>query len=398
MLRLLKKQPILTLGVVLLPLGFCCNSAFAEYRQQIRYFGSLGMGTFDGKYPYADIDSGTNASDMSRFGLNISVTDDRELSFFAELLAQPNQMEAPWYFVNWRVSDSIILRMGKTRFANWIFSETKSIGYTYPWPELPADVYRINPLTSMYGVSAEYSIDTAMGGFTLDLQTGSIDAEYLGTKVKSDLATAGTVTFQNDSFKWIFSGLISEKLGLELTPLLMTQVRAYYLTSSMKSQVGPVVLISEVGRLRASAGSAEREQARKGAAKARAEADPQNPNDPELQAAVGRSIIADSSVISGNTGYLHVGYEIGSFQPYVLGSILKADKDSLFFKSHTRYGGGLLWLATDELAVKFQATHVVMDNKNYGLSAVPLDKALSGSKDLGVRSANLIQASIDFLF
>jgi len=356
------------------------------------------MGTFNGKYPYADIDSGTNVSDMSRFGLNISVTDDRELSFFAEILAQPNQMDASWYFVNWRASDSIIIRMGKTRFANWLYSETKSIGYTYPWPELPADVYRINPLTSMYGVSAEYSIDTSVGGYTLDLQMGSIDAEYLGIKVKSDIATAGTITYQRDDFKWIFSGLISEQLKLELTPLLMTPVKAYYLTSSVKSQLGPVVLISEVGRLRASATSGEREKARIGAAKARAEADPQNPNDPVLQAAVGRSIIADSAVISGNTGYLHVGYEMGSLQPYALGAILKADKDSLFFKSHTRYGGGLLWLATDEVAVKFQATHVVMDNKNYGLSAVPLEKALSGSKDLGIRSANLIQASIDFLF
>ncbi len=383
-----------------MPLGFDGNSAFAEYRQQVRYFGGLGMGTFDGKYPYAETDSGTNVSDMSRFGLNISVTDDRELSFFTEILAQPNQMEAPWYFVNWRASDSIIIRAGKTRFANWLYSETKSIGYTYPWPELPADVYRINPLTSMYGVSAEYSLDTAVGGFTLDIQMGSIDAETLGTKVKSDIASAATVTYQKDDFKWIFSGLYTENLKLELSPLLVPQVRAFYVTSSIKSQVGPVVLISELGRMRAGATTAERERSRLVAAKARAGADPQNPNDPELQAAVARSIIADSAVISGTTGYLHLGYEIGSFQPYALGVILNADKDSLFFKSHKRYGGGLLWLATDEVAVKLLATRVVMDNKNYGLSTVPLSESLSGSgsKDLGIRSANLIQASIDFLF
>lgn len=379
---------------------FWGGSAYADFRQQVRYFGTLGAGTFDGKYTYVDIDSGTNVADSSRFGLNISVTDEKEWSFFAELLAQPDALEAPWYFVNWRASDSLIVRVGKTRFANWLYSETRSIGYTYPWPELPADVYRINPLTSMYGVSAEYSIDSSVGGFTLDLQAGSIDTEYLGTKVKSNLATAGTLTYQYNDFKWIFSGLFSNKLHLDFTPLLVAEVKAHYITTSIKSQHGPLVLISEVGRIRAAAPDKVRESSRIEAAKARAEiqADPQKAGDPELQAAIGKSLIADGAVMSATTGYLHAGYEIGSIQPYLLGVVLNTDKDSIFTKSHSRYGGGVLWLASEQVAVKFQATRVVMDNKNYGLSKVPQESAIYGTSNLKIRSATLVQASMDFLF
>jgi len=376
------------------------SSAYANFRQQIRYFGTLGAATFDGKYAYDETDSGLNVSDYTRFGLNISVTDDRECSFFAELLAQPSALEAPWYFVNWRASDSVIIRVGKTRFVNWLFSETRSIGYTYPWPELPADVYRINPLTSMYGVSAEYSLDTSIGGFTFDLQVGTIDGEYLGTIVKSDLATSGTLTYQLDDFKWILSGLFSDRLRLELGPIVLSQVEAHYFSSSIKSQLGPVVLISEVGYIRAASTAAERERTRSQAAKARAQiqSNPQRAADPELQAAVGKSILADGAVISATTGYLHIGYEIGSFQPYLLGVLLMADKDSIFTKSQSRYGGGVFWLASDQVALKLQATHVAIDNKNYGLSRVPQESVLLGTRDLDIRPATLVQASVDFLF
>jgi hypothetical protein len=376
------------------------NSANASFRQQIRYFGTLGAATFDGKYAYDDTDSGLNVSDNTRFGLNISVTDDREWSFFAELLAQPSALEAPWYFVNWRAADSVIIRIGKTRFVNWLFSETRSIGYTYPWPELPADVYRINPLTSMHGVSAEYSLDTSIGGITFDLQVGTIDGEYLGTIVKSDLATSGTLTYQIDDFKWIFSGLYSDRLQLELGPIALTQVEAHYLSSSIRSQLGPVVLISEIGKIRAASTAAERDRSRSQAARARAQiqSNPQKVADPELQAALGKSILTDGAVISATTGYLHIGYEIGSFQPYLLGVLLVADKDSIFTKSQSRYGGGVFWLASDQVALKLQATHVAIDNKNYGLSSVPQESILLGTKDLGVRPATLVQASVDFLF
>jgi hypothetical protein len=376
------------------------GSAYAEFRQQVRYFGTLGAGTYDGKYTYVDLDSGTNVTDSSKFGLNISVADQKEWSFFAELLAQPQTLEAPWYFVNWRASDSVIIRGGKTRFANWLYSETRSIGYTYPWPELPSDVYRVNPLTSMYGISAEYSIDSSVGSYTLDLQIGSVDTEFQGAKIRSNLATAGTITYQFDDFKWIFSGLISNRLQLELAPFLVSELNANYFTSSIKSQIGQLVLISEIGQIKAAPTNRERENSRVVAAKARAEiqANPQMAGNSELQAAIGRSYIAEGSIMAARTGYLHIGYEIGAFQPYLLGSILDAEKNSIFAKSNSRYGGGFLWLASEQVAVKAQATRVVLDNKNYGLTKVPQQDALLGSTNLGIRSATIIQASMDFLF
>jgi hypothetical protein len=337
---------------------------------------------------------------MTRFGLNFSVTDDRDWSFFAELLAQPNSLEAPWYFVNWRTTDSVIVRIGKTRFVNWLYSETRSIGYTYPWPELPADVYRINPIPSMYGLSAEYSLDSPIGELAVELQAGSVDADFQGTNIKSDLATAGTITYQNANIKWIFSGLYTKDVELTFTPNLVPKVNANYLTTSIKAQFGPMVLISEVGRMRVAATATERESARKQAAKARAEiqSDPQKANDPILQGSIGKSIISDSAVVSASTGYLHLGYEIGNFQPYILGVHVNADKESLFVKSLTQYGGGILWLASNQVAFKLQATHLALTNKSPGLSKVPQERILEGSKDLGIRPANLVQASMDFLF
>jgi hypothetical protein len=252
----------------------------------------------------------------------------------------------------------------------------------------------------MYGVSAEYSLDSSIGDFTFELQMGSIDSEYLEKRVTSDLAAASTITYQNDIFKWILSGLYTDNVKLEFTPFLVPKVRVFYLTSSIKSQFGPVVLISEVGRMRASSTATERESARKQAAKARAQiqSDPQKADDPELQGAIGKSLVSDSALMSVNTGYVHLGYEIGNFQPYLLGVLLKADKDSFFAKSSTRYGGGILWLASEQVAFKLQATHLVLDNKNYGILRVPVETLLSGNKDLGIHSATLVQASIDFLF
>jgi hypothetical protein len=376
------------------------ESAYATFRQSARYFGTLGLGSFDGKYPLDDTDSGINATDLSRFGLNISVTDDGEWSFFTELVAQPNAVEASWYFVNWRPLDPLIVRVGKTRFVNWLYSETRSIGYTYPWPELPPDLYRMNPLTGMYGVSTEYTLGTPIGEFLFDLQVGSIDGSFLERRIKSEVASAATITYQVDNFKWIFSALLSNNLQLELGPITLKQVTAKYFTSSIKSQLGPIVVISEIGRIQAASSSAERDSARTEAAKARAQiqSNPQNAADPALQAAIGKSILADGAVISATSGYIHLGYEIDNFQPYLIGALFLADKDSVFTKSQARYGGGILWTASEQIALKLMATHVAIDNKDYGLSRLPQEVTLSGETDLGIRPATLVQASVDFLF
>jgi hypothetical protein len=128
--RIFKTKSLVTAACLLLQPVLWGESAYATFRQSARYFGTLGLGSFDGKYPLDDTDNGLNATDLSRFGMNISVTDDSEWSFFTELVAQPNAVDASWYFVNWRPLDPLIVRVGKTRFVNWLYSETRSIGYT----------------------------------------------------------------------------------------------------------------------------------------------------------------------------------------------------------------------------------------------------------------------------
>jgi hypothetical protein len=368
--------------------------AVADFRQQTRFFGTLGAGSADAPYPYAGIDNGTNVQSLSRFGINYSVTDDRDLSFFAELVAQPKQLEAPWYFVNWRPHDTFMARAGRMRFASWIYSETRAIGYNYPWPALPLDVYQFNPFDGLTGLSGEYTFQTPHGRLAFEAQIGSVDGSYLGTRITSDIAYVANVSFSADPVTLMLSGLYADSRW-DSTAFQIKNLEAGYVSAGVKANLGNFVIISEGVILDASASNREKQEALQDSLNDQAsiQADPTKAADQGVQLRALKAALTREKLVSSNAAYMHLGYEFNSFHPYVLAATVNSKDDAAIGSSQMRYACGLVWYAAEQLALKVQASYVDLDQENTGLLEVPMTP---GTKKIEPVVVGL--GSIDFLF
>ena len=374
------------------------ESARAEFRQQARFFGTLGAGSIDTPYPYLEIDNGANVQDLSRFGLNYSITDGRDLSLFAELVAQPKTVEATWYFVNWRPSSSFMARAGRMRFASWIFSETRAVGFNYPWPTLPMDVYQFNPFDGITGVSSEYTVPLPIGSLAFEGQIGSVDGTFASSRFQSEVAYVGSVTYSLEDLTLYTSGLTTTS-RVEGRGVKINSLESRYLTAGIKAQFGPLVLLSEGVMIKAEMSKAEKKQSKRDAEIAGAELqkNPIRAQDPAVQKVLAKGFLAGGKFVDSRAAYLHIGYEIDQVQPYLLAAIVKAEKNVRGASNQKRYGAGVVWYATEQVALKFQGSYLDVDNKNTGLLSLPTE-VLQGAQPKKIEPKTLVLGSIDFLF
>lgn len=118
----------------------------------------------------------------SLIGGQVTANLSPKLSAVLQVIAEQNydntyQPHVEWANIKYQFTPKFSARAGRTVLPTFLLSDTRKVGYTYPWVRPPLEVYRLMPVTNIDGVDARYSLYT--GEISNNLQ-----ANYGNVKIK----------------------------------------------------------------------------------------------------------------------------------------------------------------------------------------------------------------------
>ena len=108
----------------------------------------------------------------SKFGLQMTADVAEDMQVVAQILASAEDdnyaMDIEWAYLDYTLSDSTKLRMGRIKQPVFLISDYLEVGYAYPWIRPPAEAYSNMPVDSLIGVELLYQ--TNLGGLNFAFQ------------------------------------------------------------------------------------------------------------------------------------------------------------------------------------------------------------------------------------
>ncbi|THB65428.1 MAG: hypothetical protein D6B27_08705 [Gammaproteobacteria bacterium] len=213
---------------VILIVSFCCN---AGENLIFNGFATLGMEYTD---PATEIgntnrDSNFSFSDLTRLGLQTTWLATDKLSFTGQIITKGRKdfdVDLSWAFAKYNFNKYYSIRIGRQQIPIYILADFQHVGYTYPWPQPPREVYWQLPFSDFDAISnivnlnfgewdlttqiaygkTESEAGTINGKHELDLSAYGINAELTNRKLrlgasyfKSSLSTDLTGIYRNQA-------------------------------------------------------------------------------------------------------------------------------------------------------------------------------------------------------
>jgi hypothetical protein len=99
----------------------------------------------------------------SRIGAQVIATVSPELSAVLQLVSEQNSDGTYWPRVEWanikyQFTPDFSVRVGRSILPGFLFSDTRLVGYTYPWVRPPVELYCLNPVDANDGVDLNYRL------------------------------------------------------------------------------------------------------------------------------------------------------------------------------------------------------------------------------------------------
>ena len=167
--RLSRRLPWLLACALLMPLA-----AAAEL--DLSGFGTLGGAISDQDFTYQQriTEGGTlNRDSVIGFQLDGHLTPEWGVTIQGK--AAPSEerengwdLTLTWAFLSWRPTNDLLLRAGKLRMPLMLYSANSDVGITYPFAQLPAEVYSIAPITDVLGLAFSWSWSSGTAEWALD--------------------------------------------------------------------------------------------------------------------------------------------------------------------------------------------------------------------------------------
>jgi len=131
----------------------------------------------------------------SKFGLQMTADVAEDMQVVAQILASAEDsnyaMDIEWAYLDYTLSDSSKLRMGRIKQPVFLISDYLEVGYAYPWIRPPVEAYSNMPVDSLIGVELLYQ--TNLGGLNLAIQP------YFGSNTEA-VPGQTTVNFFADNY------------------------------------------------------------------------------------------------------------------------------------------------------------------------------------------------------
>lgn len=113
----------------------------------------------------------------SRLGLQFSGNINDRMSATAQLIARGRggneNIITDWAFVSIAAHKDLQIRTGKLKFPTFLISDYYEVGYAYPWIRPPQELYSLNPITTLVGVDALYTVPVGKANLLLQPYVGS---------------------------------------------------------------------------------------------------------------------------------------------------------------------------------------------------------------------------------
>jgi hypothetical protein len=105
----------------------------------------------------------------SLIGGQITARITPELSAVVQVIAEQNydgtyRPHVEWANIKYQFTPDCSVRVGRVELPTFLFSDTRKVGYTYPWVRPPIEVYGLVPITDSDGV--DFSYRRALGDLT----------------------------------------------------------------------------------------------------------------------------------------------------------------------------------------------------------------------------------------
>lgn len=126
---------------------------------------SLGDYVLDGTVPKgAGRSSNWSAGNDSRIGVQATANFTPQVSAVLQVISeyQPDNTYHPgveWANVKYAFSPENYIRAGRIALPTFMNSETRKVGYSYPWIHPPVDLYRVLSITNSDGIDARYRFE-----------------------------------------------------------------------------------------------------------------------------------------------------------------------------------------------------------------------------------------------
>ena len=105
-----------------------------------------------------------------------------KLSSVVQVIAEQNYdgtftPHIEWANIKYQFTPDLSIRAGRSVLPTFLFSDTRKVGYTYPWARPPVEVYGLLPLTECDGVDFSARIHGGNLGNTLQGNVGQSDVQ-----------------------------------------------------------------------------------------------------------------------------------------------------------------------------------------------------------------------------
>lgn len=99
----------------------------------------------------------------SRLGGQIFVEANRKFAAVVQVISEQRydrtyRPHVEWANVEYRPIDRLRVRVGRTVLQNFLYSDTRKVGYANPWVRPPIEVYDLLPITNSDGLDVRYDI------------------------------------------------------------------------------------------------------------------------------------------------------------------------------------------------------------------------------------------------
>jgi hypothetical protein len=137
--------------------------------------------------------SSTSFNPDSKLGGQVNAVFSDKLSGVVQVVTQHQYdssytPQVEWANLKYQVLPELSLRAGRIAAPTYLLSESRFVGYSYPWVRPPEEVYFIAPITSNDGVDATWRSTVAGANNAVQAYYGTSTAKFRGGSAKSKLA------------------------------------------------------------------------------------------------------------------------------------------------------------------------------------------------------------------
>ena len=83
-----------------------------------------------------------------------------------------------WAYVKYQFTPDCGVRVGRTNLDEFLLTDSRNIGFAYPWVRPPIELYNLVPVTNSDGIDFSYRLAVADGSNTIDASIGHAHYHY----------------------------------------------------------------------------------------------------------------------------------------------------------------------------------------------------------------------------